>query len=448
VRILFIVALAACARNVEVVDEPSIPDVAGLMPERTFYVRTSSGALFGGFDRALDRAIEVEGAPLAPDENGRFAISLPAKETIEVEGLTYRLRDPGSALLEAVRPALSGAGSVPNDLLIAGGADAYGVLVRSGDAGVSVIDLSRGLSDEGVRIDGHPFFAGIVDAQARRIAVSDYDGGEIHLIDLAAGTVERTLSAPEVVLDDESPFVARSPQSVVRAEDRLIAGYTGFVETGPPAIYLPGVIASWSLADLDAPPRLLVLDVLNPQELRVLEDGRVLAVCSGAIEHQGGAHASTRGALVFFDPAALSVVETIEMQDFAPGSALIAADRIVVASVVRPRVRIIDGEEIVVNDETVDSIFRLVDLGGGLVGVPSFDSDRLHVLDARTGELDPPPFYAPIAVGPGRPILDGLQIVAARPGRRGIDFVGPDLFALTGIASEVVPIELRKVLGP
>ena len=90
----------------------------------------------------------------------------------------------------------------------------------------------------------------------------------------------------------------------------------------------------------------------------------------------------------------------------------------------------------------------VVVIGGGLVGVPSFNTDRMHILDARTGAIDPEPFFAPLAVGPGRPLFDGLQIVAARPGRRGVDFRGPDLFALTGQASELIPIELRKVLGP
>jgi hypothetical protein len=464
----------ACSRSAPAPeDEPAIADVAGLRPERTYYVKTEEGARFGGFDGALERTVAVGDRTITPDEHGRFSVDLPAEATIELDvGLQYRLRDPDLARAEAVRPAISGAGSVPNDLLIAGFAgDAYGVLVRSGDRGVSIVDLASGLSDEGARIDGHPFFAGIIDAEARRVAVSDYDGGEIHLLDLAAGIVERTLPAPAVELDAAFPlsrpfdldgdgaaesevvrFVARSPQSVVRAGDRLLAGYSGFVDGRSPPVFVPGVIASWSLVELDAPPRVLVLDALDPQELRVLDDGRALAVCSGALETSGGVGATTEGAIAFFDPSSLELLDQIRLGDFAPGSALIAAGRIVVASLASPRVRIIgdDGQsrELVVNDETIDSIFRLVELGGGLVGVPSFNTDRLHILDARTGELDPAPFFAPLRVGPGRPVFDGLQIVAARAGRRGIDFTGPDLFALTGQASEVVPIELRKVLGP
>jgi hypothetical protein len=62
--------------------------------------------------------------------------------------------------------------------------------------------------------------------------------------------------------------------------------------------------------------------------------------------------------------------------------------------------------------------------------------------------VDGAPFFGPIAVGPGRPLFDGLQIVAPRPGRAGVDFVGPDHLALLGIASKIVPLDTQEVLGP
>jgi hypothetical protein len=470
VRWALFILLGCGSETTAVDDEPRIEDVAGIRPERTYYVKTASGAVFGGFDGALERAIDG----IEPDARGRFRVELEPDPIFSLSvGLEYRLRDPAAARESAVRPVLSGAGSVPNDLVIAGGEDAYGVLVRSGDGGISVVDLARGISEQGARIRGHPFFVGVIDAEARRVAVSDYDGGEVHVVDLVGGRVERTLSPPEVTLsepfllsrpydvdgdgaEEESiaRFVARSPQAVVAAEGRLLAGFSGFVERrldgerGP--LFVPSVIASWRLDALDAAPELLVLDALNVQELRVLEDGRALAVCSGVLETDGGARALTEGSVIVLNAGSLAIEERIRMDYFAPGSALFAADRLVVSSLVHARVRIVgDGtQELALNGETTDSIFRLVDLGGGLVGVPSFNTDRLHILDARTGALDPEPFFAPLAIGPGRPLFDGLQIVAARPGRRGVDFTGPDLVALTGQASELVPIELRKVLGP
>ncbi len=477
-RAIVVLGLAAACGGTDTARplEGPIPDVPGVRPELTYYVKTDGGALFGGFDGALQGPIRAGDQTIVPDADGRFRVLLSGDDPLRLDaGLEYRLRQPNRAREEAVRPVLAGAGSLPNDLVIAGaGEGAYGVLVRSGDAGVSVVDLSRGLSDQGVRTEGRPFFAAVIDAERRRIAVSDFDRGRVQLIDLAAGTVERSLAPPTVVLERPFPlsrpadvdgdgtpeteverFTARAPQAMATAGDRLLVAYTGFVsrrldgERGP--VFVPSVIASWSLDDLDAAPLLLILDALDPQELRILDDGRGLAVSSGIIDQRDGVHPLSEGALTFFDPVTLAVTDRIGLGDFAPGSALIAAGRIVVASLASARLQLRSGEtteEVALNDEAVDSVFRLVDLGGGLVGVPSFDTDLLHILDARTGELDPAPFFSPLVIGPGRPVFDGLQIVARRPGRRGVDFVGPDLLALMGIASELVPIELRKVLGP
>jgi hypothetical protein len=72
----------------------------------------------------------------------------------------------------------------------------------------------------------------------------------------------------------------------------------------------------------------------------------------------------------------------------------------------------------------------------------------LRFIDSTTGELDPAPFYSPLVVGRGPPISDGIALIARRPGRAGVDFAGPDLFALSNLASRVVPIELEALLGP
>ena len=90
----------------------------------------------------------------------------------------------------------------------------------------------------------------------------------------------------------------------------------------------------------------------------------------------------------------------------------------------------------------------MIDLPGGLIGAASFNTDRLHVVDPRTRVVDPKPFCGPFVIGPGRPVFDGVQVCARRPGRAGVDFVEPDIYCLAGIASRVTPIELRKVLGP
>lgn len=478
---------AACAEDpkracVELELEGPIQAVTGMRPERMYYARSGAGAVLGGFDGALEapgRIVSSGGVLLAevvPDPHGRFLLDVPPSDriTVEAEGgsIELRLRDPSEARGAAVacRP-LTGAGDTPNDLLIGGTpSDPYGVLVRSGDGGVNAIDLAGGLED-GVRIEGSPFMAAVVGGASRRIGVTDFRNGTVHVVDLDARRIERTLGPPPPVTLDAphalpapydvdrdgveettvSRFTPSTPQALVVASDKIVVGYVSFLSSSP-AIFLPGVIAVWTASDLDRPPRTVVLPFPNPQEVRLLEDGRVLVVCSGTLDI-GDLGSPSEGGLVFFDPTSESIESTIPLRDFLPGTAILAADRLIVGSLGRAEIRVMgtDGSAPVpirLNEEAVDTVYRMVALDGGLVAVPSFNTDRLHILDARTGILDPAPFFGPLEVGPGRPIFDGLQVVARRPGRPGVDFTGPDLYALRGVASEVVAIELRKLLGP
>jgi hypothetical protein len=500
--------LAAChATQAPAGFEAAIPAVKDLALERMFAVATgTAGARLGGFDQAAapgrvivarDSVRVAELGRATVDANGRFSIDLSAKAgDVLVLGtaddpsvrVPFRVRDPAAARAAAVHPPIDGdAGSVPNDLVIAG---SHGILVRSGDNAVSPFDLSRGLSGSaGVRIpevDGRcgnfvadPWFAVPLDDAGERIAVTAAGQRAIDLVDLGRGAIEKTLAvAAPIALDtpfslarpidvdgDCNPdttvtsFVPREPQPIALVGDRLVAGFTSFlaprVDGSSPPVYLPGVLANWAMADLDRAPSITLLGAFNPQEIRIRNSTEVFVVCSGILDHhEGTTAATTSGAIVVFDVQANAIVDRFDLGDFAPGTVIESNGALWVGSLVKGAVRRIDlvdrtkTNDLVVDDEMVDSLFRLVDLEGGLVGVPSFDTDRLHILDTRTGMLDPLPFGGPLAVGPGRPIFDGLQIVARRPGRRGVDFVEPDLYALSGIASLVTPIELRKVLGP
>ena len=103
---------------------------------------------------------------------------------------------------------------------------------------------------------------------------------------------------------------------------------------------------------------------------------------------------------------------------------------------------------IVLNDQSIDSIFRLIELPGRLIAATSFNTDKLFIFDAEDGRLNPYPFVSPFSVGPGPPVFDGAQIVARRPGRAGVDYTGPDLYVLSGLASRIWSVETRKLLGP
>jgi hypothetical protein len=447
-------------------------------------------ALFGGLDGAAPPGAEVvlqdgggrEIGRTVADPHGRFELRAPAaageRRTLVVgqEAQVFSVREPASARRAVVRPAIGSAGGVPNDLLILDRVGApQGVLVRSGDHAVSFLG-DGGLADSsGVRLAdrSNPWFVAALDA--RRVAVTNFGRHTVAVIDLDSASVEReltvgpvSLAAPftlarPIDLDGDgveeatiTRFSPRAPQGIASAGGRLFVAFAGFVAPrsgAEPPVWVPSVLADWDLGDLDAPPRVTVLPAIDAQEVRIDAAGRVVVVQSGAIDFAGGeVRATSPGGLAIYDPAGGRIEEQIPLGDFVPASALAFEGRYWVSSLARAEVIAVGAggieRRIALNDDPVDSVFRLTALPGGWIGAPSFNGDRLHLIDPRTGMVDPLPFGGPIQIGPGRPIFDGLSLVARRPGRAGVDFQGPDLWALAGVASRITPLELRRVLGP
>jgi hypothetical protein len=469
-----------------------LPSDAPLRLELTYAVARSGGEIeLGGLDGALDAGARVEllgdeGALLGEataDPDGRFSIRARGLASDRVraripggDSWSFTVRDPAVAVKEAVRLIEGSAGSIPNDLVFLSVDRA--LLVRSGDDAISVIEPSRGLEGAigGVRFPqgALPWFATAIDAEGKKAAVTAIGDGKVYLLDLERGSIEATLDPPEVTLDE--PFVlsrsidldgdgaeedritrfrARSPQAIAVRGDRLFVAYSGFVDAGAgdrPPVYVPAVIADSSILD----GRLLevrVLGDMNAQEIRVV-GGELLIVCTGVLDQRAGVpRAITPGAISIRDLDREGELRRFDLGTFAPASAVVAAGGVWLSSLAKGEVMRIDlsteaRETIALNDEAVDSVFRLALLPGGLIAAPSFNTDRLHLIDVHTRALDPAPFFAPLELGPGRPIFDGLQIIARRPGRAGVDFTGPDLLAVSGVASRLRAIDLRRVLGP
>lgn len=494
-RGLLALLASACAEPAVVWSpEPAVPEHPSLRLERIYATRVSSEVWIGGFDGAAIGSakvvVERDGVAVAeasPDAAGRFRIAVPAQEgewaisPPEGPAVVLRVRDPEVARAAALLDGLGGAGLTPNDLVILGPKQApFGALVRSGDHAVSAIDLERGIQPDSGRFleRANPWFVAPVDPEGTEVVVSAYATGEVQRLDLVDRARPAVIYRPggPVALEDPWPLLEPrdvdgdgtveaavlrypllTPQPVLVLGGRIYAAYTGVISVrlgsrGP--VQLPPTLVSWALDDPDHPLR-TPLPFHNPQELRALPDGRILVVASGVLDPRGDqVEVRTPSGVVVFDPDTNQVAERWDLQDFGAGTAVLGEEFLWVGSLARPFLRRIPrggvGEirELRVNDEEVDSIFRMIELDGGLVAVPSFNTDRLHVLDLRTGELDPAPFFAPFPVGPGRPVFSGLQVVARRPGRIGVDFVGPDLFLLFGPGSAITPLELRKVMGP
>ncbi len=502
--VLAIALLAACAA------EPA-PPAAGAVPclERVYGVRLATGRVeLGARDGALPpgatlrvRATGVD-ARLVADADGRVEHTLDTADDtllLSVDALPgcsetrLRLRHREEARRAAVRPALEGLGDLPNDLIVVGPAEAPRlVVVRSGDHALSVVDPERGLAPElgavrlpervrgGRSVAASPWFAVALPdgpAGALRLAVTAHQQDVVWWVELSAGVVERALEPPSI--DLAAPFALarpvdldgdgqpeasierlrpRAPQGVAVIGRGLFAAFSGFVapRLGPeaPPVFVPGVVVRWSLDDPDAAPRAAVLDDLNPQELGVSPDGRLRVVASGVLDFVDGAPLRrTPSAVVWLDAEDLRLHARLDAGPLAAGTAVEVAGRVFVGDLTRARVghatagaSSLDGV-LELEDEAVDSVLRLTELPGGWIAAPSFNTDRLHLIDARRLAVDPHPFGAPLSLGPGRPIFDGLSLCAVRPGRAGVDFVGPELFCLTQ-ASRIVPVELRQGFGP
>lgn len=484
-RTLLLLSLAAaCSGEEAPVVEDRLPDLAGLRLERTFATVGSDGPVLGGFDGSAEpgTVVKVAGTETTADADGRFSLPLPPGEIVEVtlgdHTVAYRVRQPDAARVAAVLGPIGGTGDTPNDLVIAGD-PARAVIVRTADNAVSEFDLESGLRDDrpGVRLPrvgddvASPWF---VTAFDDLYAVTAHQQDLVYIVDLEAGEIRHTLEigttlplAEPFVLPRPMPGTGETritavaptaPQPVVVHDGRMYVAFSGFVDARQDVepIYVPAVLAVWRTDDFSAAPSLHLLPTMNPQELRVREDGRVAIVSTGVFDLQNGTlEVLSDGAVDVFDPTTETFTERFELGRFAPTTALFVRDRLWVASLANAMVRSISRDDptdfIELNltgSNELDSVFRLVELDGGLIAAPTFNRDELHVIDTRTNEIDAAPFFAPLLVGAGPPVYDGLQIVARRSGRRGVDFTGPDLFALSGLAARITAVELRKILGP
>lgn len=484
--------VSACKQ--EVVEEEKL--IKGL--ELVYAAATEDGVVVGGLYGSVEPQATIsvssltgdELASVQADDSGRFVASIPmfSSPTIRVQvnsdaPVDFRVRDAGKAIDEAVRASVSGVGYVPNDLLvIENDQQLYAFVVRSGDNAVGRINLNTGESTgvllpdrdgfNGSKIPASPWFLAHDAEQKVFVTAAGHDS--VYWIDLQTqqilGVIE---SAQSVVLNEDfvlqrpydtngdgiletkiRSFTPRFPQGLLVTQDELLVAYSGFVsprlDAARPAVYVPGIVRIWNRKDFSEEPSQILLPYMNPQEITLASDGKVMVTCSGIIETSNGMTglASDSG-VAFIDPTTRSIVEKVDLGEFGASSTIDVDGQIWTASLLKAQVtNLTTGLTISLNEQPLDSVFRLTRLTGHLVAAASFNTDKLFIFDSDTGLLNPPPFVAPFTVGPGPPVFDGAQIVARRAGRAGVDYTGPDLYVLGGLASRIWSVETRKLLGP
>ena len=91
--------------------------------------------------------------------------------------------------------------------------------------------------------------------------------------------------------------------------------------------------------------------------------------------------------------------------------------------------------------------------GDGFGFTTLFNSDQIAVIDTANDEISPFPFsfFFPAGIradNPNSDLFDGVQFLAIRPGKPGVDFEGADIFYTTGISSKLGSVNTALVLPP
>jgi hypothetical protein len=482
-----------CLPLIEVSADLVAPDhIAAVAVDEGVRVRGLRGAARPGVDLTLD------GATVDIDEGGGFDITLDGSaDTVDLsatrgdatETVTYRVRS-----LDAARACVAGAaiptGTLPNDVAAAPACGADGAIAAlvtlTGDSSVDVVDLA---STE--RPERTPFFPptdGVLAAEpfgiartpsSDHVAVTLRGLGTVALVDACTGDVldsspPQTADSGWLVVDVDPPVTLREPrdvdgdgltdtqvrrmrasgpQAVVFSGGRLWVAYTNVLEPAlddaRPMTAGDGALLVFDLdGDVLVPSGHRVLPVKNPQGLTPDGAGGVWVAATGVYAYDGPRLTTgSPGALVRVT-SSLAVEQTIDAGGFAPGTPTLTGDRLVVGSTLEGVIAVVDVTAPDLDDATrwsltgddrLNTVFDTVALPGGLVGALHFETDRLHVIDPRTETLDAWPFSSPITIGDGGQTFRGA-IALDVDGWRGA--------ALLALSAEIVPLDLRQVMGP
>ena len=85
--------------------------------------------------------------------------------------------------------------------------------------------------------------------------------------------------------------------------------------------------------------------------------------------------------------------------------------------------------------------------------LPNSQLLQIAVIDTANDEISPFPFsfFFPAGIradNPNSDLFDGVQFLAIRPGKPGVDFEGADIFYTTGISSKLGSVNTALVLPP
>lgn len=459
--------------------------------------------------RARDGSVLVQ---VTADESGRFDVHFTAQQdalltlhahlgTEEATPLDFTVRSRTAALDKLVVDRLAGTGSTPNRIVFARDAPVTGasmaLVVLSGDNALDNIN-----ADDGKRMaplvpfmeTSGPFGPVManpwsVDAKDGVAIVTRYMQGGVTAVSLDKGRIlgeaapDRPVALPSPLhLDpaadvtgdghaesDINELTPRTPTDVAVVGKRAFTAYANVLSqdhTGK-AQFGPGMLVIHELDDHGVPTgtnHVRVLSFVNPQHVVASPDGAWVVVAStGELQRtSAGWNVVSDGGLDVFDARTMERVRTISMSRFAPSRPvwLPNGKDVYVPSVLRARLSRVDvmsgdikrGSADPIMLEESDALRTVFECGlhlTGLVFCGIFDTDQLVVVDSADDTVGPWPFVDAIPLpGASGSMGGGVQSLAVRPGRNGVDRNGFDVLVLLSLATRVAALDTRYVLGP
>lgn len=260
----------------------------------------------------------------------------------------------------------------------------------------------------------------------------------------------------------DDAVVPAFPAGIALAGDRLFVSSANYIRTNAPAVAAPGTVLVFAIAANGTLSRdgVIVTTDYNPTGLAVRNDSELVVVNSGVIDIIDAAGVpQTRGSIDIVDPETLQIIAnipigTVGLSSHAPAVSFDSA-RAFIGSFAYGEVyeidllnrRLLRGEDdpIVVtggSDYITDVVLSMDD---ATLFVASFEQSAVFPFDLTTlpyerGEGFVVGFPAGVSAENPSGENTGAGPMAVRPGSRGIDYEGADLFVLTGSPGQVVPV--------
>lgn len=264
------------------------------------------------------------------------------------------------------------------------------------------------------------------------------------------------------------------PGALLVSGNKLYVTMANFINYFIPAVSAPGVVRVFEIKDsapylVEAGKPLITTDY-NPSGLTQLPNGNIAVTNSGMsnLSLEGLTEPTTNSSIDLLDPATDTFSGNISL-----GKAYLSTGKIAVTS---------DGKRGFVGSRTYGEAYEIDFVGNTAVGthanpititsndassdyissltltyddkylfIASFDHSSIYVVDVSGAspvvnpELFPEPFVLgfPKGVSAENPtgVNTGVGSVAVRPGTAGLDFQGPDIYALTGTPGTMATIQ-------